>query len=403
MNLTGIITEYNPFHLGHKYHLTNAKKETNCNGVVCVMSGNFMQRGNPAIFDKWTRAKMAVLNGVDLVIELPLIYSLSSAEDFAYGGVKLLNSLNCINNIYFGSESGDISKLKEIASILYYEPEEYKKFLKENLKNGLPFHKSRANSLHSIMNDEETYEILSNSNNILGIEYIKALLKLESNITPFTLKREGNNYNDKNLSNSFSSATSIRETLKNSSNFNETKNSLPIESYNIINSFKKENYNFSFEENLFYLLKYKLLTKGDYLKNIDDVSEGLDNKILKEILSSNSLDELILKSKSKRYTYTRISRILSKFFIGFEDFDVQSLKKEEITYVRPLAFNETGASILKNIKNNSDINIITKLPKHISSEILKLDVLSTKAYSVLNSNTNPLDDYFKSPYVQKRI
>ncbi|MGL4570971.1 MAG: nucleotidyltransferase [Clostridium sp.] len=403
MNLTGIITEYNPFHLGHKYHLTNAKKETNCNGVVCVMSGNFMQRGNPAILDKWTRAKMAVLNGVDLVLELPLIYSLSSAEDFAYGGVKLLNSLNCINNIYFGSESGDISKLKEIASILYYEPEEYKKFLKENLKNGLPFHKSRANSLNSIMNDAETYEILSNSNNILGIEYIKALLKLESTINPFTLKREGNNYNDKNLSNSFSSATSIRETLKNSSNFNETKNSLPVESYNIINNFKKENYNFSFDENLFYFLKYKLLTKGDYLKNIDDVSEGLDNKILKEILSSNSLDELILKSKSKRYTYTRISRILSKFFIGFEDFDVQSLKKEEITYIRPLAFNETGASILKNIKNNSDINIITKLPKHISSEMLKLDVLSTKAYSVLNSNTNPLDDYFKSPYVQKRI
>lgn len=403
MNLTGIITEYNPFHLGHEFHLKNAKKDTNCDGVVCVMSGNFMQRGNPAIMDKWTRAKIAVLNGVDLVLELPLIYSLSSAEDFAYGGVKILNSLNCINNIYFGSESGDISTLKEIAHTLYYEPEDYKKFLKSDLDLGLPFHKARVNALNKVVKDLDIKNILSNSNNILAIEYIKALIKLNSSITPFTLKRKGSNYNDTDLSNTFSSATSIRETLKSKNNLEDIKDSITLSTYKELNKLYNEKYDFVFEEDLFPYLKYKLITKGNDLNKIEDINEGLDNKILKEILSSNSLDELILKSKSKRYTYTKISRILSKFFIGVEDYNTKSLKENDIKYIRPLAFNEKGASILKHIKKNADINIITKVPKHIEDDMLKLDLLSTKAYSILNISINPLEDYLKSPMMIKEF
>ncbi|CUP68633.1 nucleotidyltransferase [Clostridium baratii] len=403
MNLTGIITEYNPFHLGHEFHLKNAKKDTNCDGIVCVMSGNFMQRGNPAIMDKWNRAKIAVLNGVDLVLELPLIYSLSSAEDFAYGGVKILNSLNCINNIYFGSESGDISTLKEIAHTLYYEPEEYKKFLKANLDLGLPFHKARVNALNNVMKNLDVENILSNSNNILAIEYIKALIKLNSSIIPFTLKREGSNYNDTDLSTTFSSATSIRETLKSKNNLEEIKDSITLSTYKELNRLYKEKYDFVFEEDLFPYLKYKLITKGNYLNKIDDINEGLDNKILKEILSSNSLDDLILKSKSKRYTYTKISRILSKFFIGLEDYNTKALKINDINYIRPLAFNEKGASILKHIKKNTNINIITKVPKHVEDDMLKLDLLSTKAYSILNTSINPLEDYLKSPMMIKEF
>lgn len=403
MNLTGIITEYNPFHLGHEFHLKNAKKDTKCDGIVCVMSGNFMQRGNPAIMDKWTRAKIAVLNGVDLVLELPLIYSLSSAEDFAYGGVKILSSLNCINNIYFGSESGDISTLKEIAYTLYYEPDEYKKFLKSNLDLGLPFHKARVNALNNVMKNLDVENILSNSNNILAIEYIKALIKLNSSITPFTLKREGSNYNDTDLSNTFSSATSIRETLKSKNNLEEIKDSITFSTYKELTKLYSEKYDFVFEEDLFPYLKYKLITKGKYLNKIDDINEGLDNKILKEILSSNSLDDLILKSKSKRYTYTKISRILSKFFIGLEDFNTKALKENDINYIRPLAFNEKGASILKHIKKNTDINIITKVPKHVEDDILKLDLLSTKAYSILNTSIRPLEDYLKSPMMIKEF
>lgn len=403
MNLTGIITEYNPFHLGHKYHLEKAIKDTNADGIISVMSGNFMQRGNPAIIDKYSRAKIAVLNGVDLVLELPLIYSLSSAENFAYGGVKLLNSLNCINNIYFGSESGKIDDLIRIAEILKDEPKNYKNKLKTELDKGLPFHIARVNALNFILEYSNVSEILSNSNNILAIEYIKALLKLNSDIKPFTLKREGSNYNDAYLNNTFSSATSIRETLKKDFNTNNIKNSIPYESLKEINELKEKNYNFVFEESLFPFLKYKLLTNGESLKYINDVSEGLDNKILKEIISCNSLEELILKSKSKRYTYTRISRILSKIFIGFEKFPIGEIQNSNITYIRPLAFNEKGAKILKLIKKNSEIDILTKFPRHISNSMLQLDLQGTKAYSLLNRSVSPMEDYFKSPYIYRRI
>lgn len=403
MNLTGIITEYNPFHLGHKYHLEKALQDTKADGIISVMSGNFMQRGNPAIIDKYNRAKIAVLNGVDLVLELPLVYSLSSAEDFALGSVKLLNSLNCVDNIYFGSESGKINELISISKVLNDEPKDYKATLKAELDKGLPFHKSRANALSSILSCPNISEILSNSNNILAIEYIKALLKLNSKIKPFTLKREGNNYNDTNLGIKFSSATSIRENLKKSLNIDIIKNSIPPESLYVISSLKNQNYDFVFEESLFLFLKYKLLTDGDALKYISDISEGLDNKILKEIINCNSLDELILKSKSKRYTYTRISRILSKFFIGFEKFPIEEIKNSDITYIRPLAFNQKGAKILKLIKENSKVDILNKIPRHVSSKMLELDLQGTKAYSLLNKSVSPLEDYIKSPFIYKNL
>lgn len=403
MNLTGIITEYNPFHLGHKYHLNNSIKDTKSQGVVSVMSGNFMQRGNPALIDKWTRAKIAVNNGVDLVLELPLVYSLSSAESFAYGGVKVLDSLNCINNIYFGSECGDVSLLKNIAEKLYIEPKEFKVALKEELDKGLPFHLGRKLALSKILDDPNYSEILSSSNNILGIEYIKALYRLDSSITPYTLKREGNNYNDKSLGSEFSSATSIREALKINSNLSLIKNTISKETFEELTKLKEKNYDFVFDEDIFKFLKYKLLTEGDKLSLLDDVKEGLDNKILKEIITSSSLEELILSVKSKRYTYTRISRILCKFFIGLEKYNIVEIQKNNLNYIRPLAFNKKGASILKEIKKSSHINIITKMPKYIDDPMLKIDLQGTKAYSILNSSISPLEDYFRSPYILKEF
>ena len=166
---------------------------------------------------------------------------------------------------------------------------------------------------------------------------------------------------------------------------------------------KENNYDFVFEDSLFLFLKYKLLTNGDALKHITDISEGLDNKILKEIVNCNSLDELILKSKSKRYTYTRISRILSKFFIGFENFPIEDIKNSDITYIRPLAFNEKGAKILKLIKESSEINILNKIPKHTSNKMLQLDLQGTKAYSLLNKSISPVEDYIKSPFIYKNL
>ena len=397
MKVTGIITEYNPFHLGHKLHLESAKKNTNCDGIVCIMSGNFMQRGMPALIDKWNRAKIAVLNGVDLVIELPLVYSISSAEGFAQGAVKILNSTNIIDYLYFGAEHDNLKDLCLISKILFDHNHEYTNLLKIELSKGLPFHSARSNALNNILGKDFT-NILNNSNNILAIEYIKALYKYNSQIEPKLLKREGALYNEKNLITKYPSATSIRNALYLDNNIDKLKDSLPIETFDYLNRLNKSNYKFVFSEDTFDYLKFKILTCGNNLSNIPEATEGLDNKIIKEIVNSNSLDELILNIKSKRYTYTRISRILTSFFIGLENYDVNSICDNSKPYIRPLAFNDVGRKLLKEIKTNSDVPIITKIPKKNNNMMLNLDLLGTKAYSILNSSISPYDDYLKSPY-----
>ena len=397
MNITGIITEYNPFHLGHKLHLEKAKEDTNCDGVICIMSGNFMQRGMPALIDKWTRAKIAVLNGVDLVIELPLIYSLSSAEGFANGAVKILTESKVTNNLYFGSEHGVIDDLLKISDTLTYEDSEFQSLLKTEVNKGLPFHTARMLALQDFLPDINCNDILNNSNNILAIEYLKALSRNNSNIKPYTLKRCGADYNEKEIKTSFPSATSIRNMLETEGDLNKLKNSVTHETFGVMNELISTNYSLVYPEKMFQFIKYKLLTEGYKLKNIKEASEGLDNKILKEISNSSSLDEFILNIKSKRYTYTRINRILTSFFIGLENYDLSNIVKNNPSYIRPLAFNSKGSKILKEIKKNSDLDIITKLPKSISNEILNLDILGTKAYSILNNSISPYEDYLKSP------
>lgn len=400
MNVTGIITEYNPFHLGHLHHLKECKKNTNCNGVICVMSGNFVQRGMPAIMDKWERAKIAVKNGVDLVVELPLIFSISSAETFAYGAVALLEKTKIVNNIYFGSEHGNVLDLNKIASVIIKEPIEYKNTLKKELAKGVPYHYARLTSLKNYFNDINLEEIISSSNNILGIEYLKALIRLNSPIKPYTLKRIGSNYNDENITSLYASATSIRKTLS-FNDFDKIKEVLPKESYEEIINLKNTDYKFVYPEDIFPFLKYKILTEGENLSKLSQLKEGLDNKIKKEILNSNNLNEFILNIKSKRYTYTAISRALVSFFIGMENFSLDDIKNSSIEYIRPLAFNERGSKILKEIKNKESVKIITKLPKNIENSMLSLDLLGTKAYSILNKNISPMEDYLRSPIFVK--
>lgn len=401
MKVTGIICEYNPFHLGHKYHLERARKDTKCDGVICIMSGNYMQRGIPSIIDKFNRSKMAVLNGVDLVIELPLIHSISSAEGFAKGAVSILNNTKVVNNLYFGSESLSLSPLIDTSKTLTSEPSKYKISLKENLAKGFPFHKARENALKSLNSNINFENILSSSNNILAIEYLKALISSKSTIVPYSLARKGASYNSNDIKESFPSATAIRKELSESGNISFLRGSLPIESFGFLNDLSSKNYHFTFPEEMFKFLKYKILTKGNKLSKIPLSSEGLDNKIIKEIANSNSLDELTLKIKSKRYTYTRISRILTSFFIGLEDYNTNTLINSSYDYIRPLAFNEKGTQILKKIKENSNIEIITKLPKKITNDSLSFDILGTKSYSVINPSILPSADYITSPYFQK--
>lgn len=400
MNITGIITEYNPFHNGHLYHLREARKNTNADAIICIMSGNFVQRGEPALIDKWKRAEMAILNGVDLVLELPTFYALSSAEFFARGSVYILDSINVINNIFFGSECGDINLLTKIAKILTDESNELKLEIKENLKKGMTYAKARELSLIKILEDDSLKEILSNSNNILGIEYIKALILLNSSIKPLTLKREGAKYNDKELNSLFSSATSIRESLKNNLSLDNLKNYIPSVSLNMLYTLKDKNYPFVFEKDMYEYIKYKLITNCIDFNNLFEIKEGLDNKFLKEIYYSTSYEDLIFRVKSKRYTYTKISRLMSQIFLSLDRYSFKDLINPDNLYAKVLGFNDNGRLILKEMKKKSKIPIITKVSKNINNPLLNLDIQATKAYSILNNKVNPLNDYLMLPIIK---
>ncbi|WDU84063.1 nucleotidyltransferase [Caloramator sp. Dgby_cultured_2] len=383
MKVTGIIVEYNPLHNGHLYHLQQTKQVTNCDYVVAVMSGNFVQRGEPAIVNKWARAEAALNAGVDLVIELPVIYSISSAENFAYGAISILNKLNIIDSICFGSESGDIEPLFKIAQILAEEPKEYKNLLKKFLKQGLPYPKAREFTLNNYFKD--TNNLLQTSNNILGVEYLKALIKLNSNIKPYTIKRIKNNYNDINITSNIASATSIRH---NFDNYDLIKTTMPEFSFEIIQREKQLGKGPVNLNNLADLIFYKIrsLTANE-LSKIHDISEGLENKIKYAAEESSTIEELLNLALSKRYTKTRLQRILLYILLDItKEVYLQTIK--EINYIRILAANSKGRKLLKYVKDKElvDIPIIIN-PSKYDKELLSLDIKATDIY-VLGYN-NP--------------
>ncbi|MCX7903723.1 MAG: nucleotidyltransferase [Caloramator sp.] len=382
MKATGIIVEYNPLHNGHIYHLEQTKKITNCDYIVAIMSGNFVQRGEPALINKWARAEAALKAGIDLVIELPVIYSISSAENFAYGAIAILNKLKIIDSICFGSESGSLEPLFKISQILADEPKEYKNLLRNYLKQGLQYPKAREFALNTYFKD--TNNLLQTSNNILGIEYLKALIKLNSNIKPYTIKRIKNNYNDINITSNIASATSIRHNLD---NCELIKTTMPHFSFEIIQREKKLGRGPINIENLKDLILYKIrsLTTSE-LSKIHDISEGLENKIKYAAEESSTIEDLLNLVQSKRYTRTRLQRIL--LYILFDiTREVYLQNTKEINYIRILAANSNGRKILKYIKDNElvDIPIIIN-PSRYDKDLLSLDIKATDIYVLGYSN-----------------
>ena len=391
MKVCGIVAEYNPFHNGHKYQIEQTKKLTNCDCVIAIMSGNFIQRGLPALFDKWTRAKMAVENGVDIVIELPACYATSSAEFFAHGAVGIMDALNCVDVISFGSKYNDVEVLKRIASVLHSEPEEYKNLLQKELKKGISYPVARSNALKNFLKKEFSSklleEILLDSNNILGIEYLKALLTYDSPITPCAIERIGGDYNSTNIVGNICSATGIREMLH-TNNLNRLPDVIPQKTLEIIekeltlgkapmtiNNFEKE----------ILLLLRKLST--DELFQISDVTEGLENVLKKSANEAFEIDSLIEKIKTKRYTKTRVQRILIHTLLGIKKNILQE-QKETPQYARILAFSKTGKKMIPELVKKSRIPIVTSVNKFIKNstasqkEMLALDILATDIYSL---------------------
>lgn len=380
MKTTAIICEYNPFHNGHKYQLDIAR--LSCDAVICIMSGSFMQRGDIAVFDKWTRAKMALLSGCDLVLELPVISSLNTAERFAYGGCYLADSLGVVDTLLFGSECGDINKLVNASNILINEPVEISAKIKDNLANGMSYPNARAIAYNGLIDND----LLSEPNNILAIEYINALKKLNSKIVPKTIERNSVSHHDLNSKGKFASASAIREMIKNDCDFS---NLVPKE---VIHLYKNPVTKTTVNE----VLRYKIsdMALRD-LSNINDVAEGLENRIKQAVCERESFDDIADYIKSKRYTLSRIRRILFSAIIGFD----KSLAKESPSYIRVLGANQKGLSILSDIKKKSKLPIITKTADFKGlNKAFDLDIYATDVYNILQGKKTG-EDYFTSPAI----
>lgn len=417
MKILGLVVEYNPFHNGHLYHLLESKKLTNSTHTIAVMSGHFLQRGEPALFDKWTRAQIAVECGVDLVLEIPSLYATQSAEFFSHGSISTLNSLNIVDSICFGSEIGEVKPLYEIANILVHEPKEFKSYLRKYLDEGFLFPTARSKSLFKYLknnnllstSEDELLNILNSSNNILGIEYIKSIIKLKSNITPYTLKRVKSEYNSTTIEEEICSATAIRELLKSQLDLKTLNTVVPKNSYNIIKNQIQNNLNPVFDHNFYYLIVSSILRDESNLTDFFEINEGIENKIKDLALKTTSLEDFIMNIKSKRYTLTKIKRMLTNILLGITKDDILKAKNtNKIPYIRILAFNNKGREIIKKIKINSDITIINNLSnlkvnknEHLDL-FLKYDIRSTNLYNLIyyRDRKNLLKgsmDYYSSP------
>ena len=362
MKITGIIAEYNPFHNGHLYQIRKAREITGADYIIVVMSGNHMQRGTPALIDKYSRAKMALSGGADMVIELPTCYATASAEYFAMGAISILNQLGCVDSVCFGSESGDITMLSKIAHALVDESEDFVQSLKTKLKNGDTYPVARNAALAETINGFTTFDtILGFPNNILGIEYIKAIIRQNSNIKPYTNTRIGSDYHSYKLAENFSSAISIRQSLSLQDNLEMIQSQIPASAFDIM----KEDFHKTFPvyaSDFSSMIKFKLLKeRGQGFTQYFDVTQAISDKLEKEMFSMQSFDEFCDILKSKDITYARISRCLSHILLDIKAEDVQLFKENGITfYARVLGFNSKADALTKTLKSNTSIPLITK-------------------------------------------
>ena len=385
--ILGIVSEYNPFHNGHLYQLQKSKKLVNPDYSVCVMSGNFTQRGGPSLIDKWSKAEMAIKAGFDMVIELPTVYSISSAENFAEGAIKLLSAFPDVT-LSFGSEVGSMAVLDQFADIFYREPKDYSLILKHELQKGFSYPKARENAILFYLNDVKKYSnILSAPNNVLAIEYLKAIKKLKSRIFPITIKRVGTDYNSLDVNGNIASATAIRKLLANGKS---VKKYVPSYSYDIL----RQNHKFgkllftlkTYEKEIMFKLRTMSLSE---IASLQDVSEGLENAIKKASNSCNNIEDFINAVKSKRYTRSRIQRILLYALLNITKSDISDSYKVK-PYIRVLAISEKGKYLLSEMHSKKfKYPVITSVKKFLVENnnktlenMLLKDILATNIYTL---------------------
>jgi predicted nucleotidyltransferase len=406
MLVLGIIAEYNPFHNGHLYHLQKSKELTGAEFSIAVMGGNFLQRGEPALWNKWIRTKMALFAGIDLVIELPFVFASQDAHGFAQAGVKILDSLGVVDYITFGCENEKVEIFSKLARLIIKDPPFFKKIISEELKKGNSFPHIREKAIISFYQkyDQESMgiplneisTILRQSNNILALEYMISLQLLKSTIKALPIKRIGSNFSQDKFEGEYSSATAIRKIINqyyyNSNDkqlLENLKATMPITSYQTILNELKEDINpillSNFEQAIFSKLRS---APADDLKRINGVQEGLENKIKKAAISTKSIEELIQTVKSKRYTRTRIQRIVIHSLFNLTKKETQNFNKNGPLYCRILGMTDKGREILKKAKLKSKLPLIMKLKNFYlhNKRLGKKDILNMLNYDILSTD-----------------
>ena len=419
MKIVGLITEYNPFHNGHLYHMQKAKEITGADSVIAVMSGNYVQRGAPAIMPKHLRAEVALEAGIPLVQELPVCYASGSAEYLADGAISLFEKLGCIDSICFGSECGDYYLLEKVAHVTADEPEAYKQTLQDALKQGLSFPLARQAALKAYFQDPSLDDILEQPNNILGIEYIKALYLRKSPIGAYTIRRKISGYHDKELSPGYSSASAIRRLLAFAGNsvhlaseemydepglsevLTRLEGQVPPSCIRSLEETHRVRYPV-YANDFSLLFRYRLLTETrESLAGYLDMTEELANRMINHANDFITFDQFCDLLKTRDMTYSRISRCLLHILLNIRTEDMTLYKEEGgCQYARVLGFSKDGAKLLTRIKRTSSVPLLTKLTQteglsKAGLRMLRQDIFAADLYESV------ITDKFKMPFISE--
>jgi len=397
MKVLGVIVEYNPLHRGHVYHLNSSMKLVTPDFIVAVMSGNFVQRGEPAIVDKFARTEMALKAGIDVVIELPTVYAIQDANGFATGAIKTLEATNVVTDIVFGSESDDIKTLERLASIIVEESKEYRTSLKKYLKKGLSFPNARRYAIsEQVLKEGIDVEQIKFSNNILGVEYLAALKRTRSQMRAHIIKRIGSSYNDEQIS-TIPSATAIRKSIK-----SEKKTSgIPQFTHHILEREFSCGRGPVFSEDLFAFTRLKVIMLGrEGLEQLYGFNEGIAKRMIKAVKDSHDMKSFLLKIKTKRFTFTRIKRRVLYALFDLEREFVKESNEFGPQYLRILGFTQRGRKLLRMISDYASKPIVSNVSNFnkalekrnvnvsLARQQLMLDIKSTDFHTLLFKNEN---------------
>lgn len=405
MKICAIISEYNPLHYGHLYHIQDAKEKSGADAVMVIIGGNFTQRGEPAVVNKYVRARMALEAGADIVVQMPTAYACSTAEIFALAGVKVANSFKNVTHLAFGCESTNTKVLTELANFFINEPKEFKTLIKKYLDGGDSLVTSKSKAINELIekqkikfsDNQEVSEILRKPNNILAIEYLKSLKLTGSKIKPIFTNRTSN-YHEEKPNGKNSSATAIRSTLYLKNNIHKVKSLMPKFSYQLL---KEEYKTFGLpNQNLFnQLCMYALkTTSAETLRKVFDVSEGLENRFIEFSKRTKDLNELLLNVKTKRYTFSRLKRIVLSLLLKINEKTVKEIyKTENLPFIKVLAFKQDNEELLKKVDSTTNliirVNNVEKNQSELYKELASIEDRATQVYNLLLTKNKAIPNY----------